>query len=121
METLRIIPHEAPGGVMIVRLEGYVDTSNIGTFDERLYEYLKKGKYRLILDCSKLQYINSTGLGILLEAHQLSTKYQGDVKLVQLPKKIEKVFDILGFSEIFRRFENEEEALKSFGPSSATN
>jgi anti-anti-sigma regulatory factor len=44
------------------------------------------------------------GMGILLEARQLAAKRNGDVVILNLPKKISKVFEILGFNEIFKLY-----------------
>lgn len=114
MENLSMAARTDPRGVTIIKVSGFVDASNISRFDEELYSHIKKGASKIIIDCSDLQYINSMGMGILLEARQLATKRDGDIVILNLPKKISKVFEILGFNEIFKFYSTEEDALKAF-------
>jgi len=114
MENLTVTSKSDPRGIIILKVSGFVDASNINRFDEELYSHIKRGTAKIVVDCSDLQYINSMGMGILLEARQLAAKRNGDVVILNLPKKISKVFEILGFNEIFKLYTSEEEALKAF-------
>jgi len=113
MENLTLTAKTDPRGITILKVSGFVDASNISRFDDELYSHIKRGETKIIIDCSDLQYINSMGMGILLEARQLATKKDGDIVILNLPKKISKVFEILGFNEIFKFYTSEEEALKA--------
>jgi anti-sigma B factor antagonist len=114
METLEITCRVGKEGVLILKIVGFIDASNINLFDRRIHEQIEKGYSKIILDCSELQYINSSALGLLLEVHQLAVKRQGGIKILKLPKKIERTFEILGFTEYFQIFSEEEKALQSF-------
>ncbi len=114
MENLTITSRSDPQGVTVLKVSGFIDASNITRFDEELYSHIRKGASKIAIDCSELQYINSMGMGILLEARQLAAKRNGDIVIVSLPKKISKVFEILGFNEIFKFYASEDEALKAF-------
>jgi anti-anti-sigma factor len=114
MKDFEIIPRVDNSGVLILKIVGFVDASNINIFNRRIHEPVENGYSRIILDLSELQYINSSALGVLLDAHSLATKHQGDLKILNLPRKIEKTFEILGFTSYFQIFSDEKKAIQSF-------
>ena len=114
MKGLEITNRMDNSGVLILKVAGFVDASNINTFNRRIHEPMEKGYNKIILDCSELQYINSSALGIILDAHLLATKRQGDLKILKLPRKIEKTFETLGFTSYLHTFSDEKKAIQSF-------
>ena len=114
MGTLEITCRLEEKGILLLKIAGFIDASNINLFDRQIHEQMKKGYSKIVLDCSELQYLNSSALGILLEAHQIAVKHQGGIRILNLPRKIEKTFEILGFTEYFQIFSEEKKALQSF-------
>lgn len=114
MKDLEIIPRVDNSGVLILKIVGFVDASNVNIFNRQIYEPLENGYSKIILDCSELQYLNSSALGVLLDAHSLATKRHGDLKILNLPREIEKTFEILGFTNYFQIFSDENKAIQSF-------
>ena len=53
------------------------------------------------VDCSKLNYISSSGLRILISLHKSFLKKQGSLKIKSLSPEIKEVFDMPGFTSIF--------------------
>ena len=85
------------GDELIVEIEGRLDTStapqlesNLGTLD---------GVKRLVLDFSKLEYISSAGLRVLLGA-QKKMNAKGEMVIKNVNDTIMEVFDITGFADI---------------------
>ncbi|UCD85960.1 MAG: STAS domain-containing protein [Deltaproteobacteria bacterium] len=113
MKTLEITHRMDKKGVLFLKVAGFIDASNINFFDRELNSQMEKGYNKIILDCSELQYLNSSALGILLEAHQTAVKQQGGIRILNLPQKIEKTFNILGFNEYFQIFSDEAKAVQS--------
>ena len=58
-----------------------------------------EGITQLILDFSKLDYISSAGLRVLLSAHKAMQK-KGYMKIVHVNDLVQEVFDVTGFSDI---------------------
>jgi len=114
METLGIITRVEENEILILRITGFIDASNINQFERHMHEQIEKGYSKIILDCSEIQYINSSALGIILDIHQLAIKRQGGIKIIDLPRKFEKTFEMLGFTDYFQVFSEEEKALQSF-------
>jgi len=77
-----------------------------------LSELIDRGENLLILNMTDLDYISSAGLRVVLSmAKKLKVK-QGDILLTGLRGVVKEVFEISGFSTIFKIFDTEEDALK---------
>ncbi len=113
-ETLEIASRVDEMGILILKIVGFIDGSNINVFSQQIYRQIEKGYRKIIFDCSELQYINSSALGIILDAHLLTNAHQGGVRILNLPPKIEKTFKILGLTEYLQIFSEENKARQSF-------
>ena len=71
----------------------------------------KLGFMRLVLDMTNVGFINSTGLGFLVDIADQVTAESGSVSLVGVQPKVEMVLDMLGMKAFFQHFEKQEEAL----------
>jgi len=113
-ETLSIVSQVEERGILILRIAGFIDASNINQFDRQMHEQIEKGYSKIILDCSEIQYMNSSALGIILDIHQLAIKRQGGIRIINLPRKFEKTLEMLGLTDYFQIFSEKEKALQSF-------
>lgn len=85
----------------VVAISGRVDTMTAGDFENGVIEVLEGGVSKLILDCSELDYISSSGLRVFLVAQKKMMAGGGKLKLCCLKPEIMEIFDISGFSSIF--------------------
>jgi anti-anti-sigma factor len=115
-ETLKIVPQVSEGEILILRVIGFIDASNINLFVRQMREQLGRGYRRIILDFSELQYmdINSSAQNIFLNLHQLATARQASVRILNLPWKLEQLFRKLGLNKHFQIFTEEKKAIQSF-------
>jgi anti-sigma B factor antagonist len=91
---------EIDNGVLIVTLEGSLDTLTSPGFDKDLEEILPTVK-GLTLDFEKLEYISSAGLRTLLAAQQyMEDNNYPNVKVLHLNANIREVFELTGFDEM---------------------
>jgi anti-anti-sigma factor len=95
----------------IVSVEGRVDTTNAGEFEKAMMEVLDGGATRIILDCSALNYISSSGLRVFLIVQKKMMGLKGQFSLCSLQPGIREIFDISGFSSIFSMFPDKESAM----------
>ena len=86
------------GKTLTVALEGRLDTMSSPELSAELDQILNDAD-RLILDCSKLDYISSAGLRILLAA-QKKMNSQGSMKVTGANEIVLEIFDVTGFSDI---------------------
>lgn len=86
------------GSALQIALEGRLDTMTSPELEAELNDSLKNAD-SLVLDFSKLDYISSAGLRVLLSAHKaMSTK--GGMKVTNVNEIVREVFDVTGFADI---------------------
>ncbi len=90
------------GGDETVQLRGAV-----ASFVERDYQ-------KLLIDLSGVEYINSTGIGVLVSSHTTYSRKGWHVKLCGINKNINNIFVITKLTLVFDVYDTREEALKSF-------
>ena len=92
------IEKKVENGKALFALEGRLDTVTAPELEKELSGALD-GTNELTMDFSKLDYISSAGLRVLLSAQKIMAK-QGSMKLVGVNKTIMEIFDVTGFSDI---------------------
>lgn len=101
-------------GITIFVLEGRVDSEGAVDLDLALQAASAANKYKLVLDMSQVRYINSAGLRTLADILTQSQQQNGDLKLVDLNPKVQRVFQIIGFDKFFNIYPTTEAALTAF-------
>jgi len=96
----------------IVSVEGRIDSTNASEFEKPMMEVIEGGCTRIILDCSGLNYISSSGLRIFLIVLKKMIAAKGQFSLCNLQPGIKEIFDIAGFSSIFSIFPDIQAALE---------
>jgi anti-sigma B factor antagonist len=108
------ITEREQNGVTIFTLEGRVDSEGAVDLDLALQTATSEGKSKMILELSQVRYMNSSGLRTLADILTQNRKSGGDLKLVNLHPKVQRVFQIIGFDKFFSIYATVEEALASF-------
>lgn len=106
-------------GFSVIKLEGYLDAHTAPQFEQAVQYEFDAGHYRFIVDCEKLTYISSAGLGVFMSFIEEIREQGGDIKICGLTPKVQQVFDILGFPELFDICANQVEAVQRFASSPA--
>ena len=91
------IEKKLEGTTLTIALEGRLDTTTSPDLEEALGESLD-GVTALVFDFTKLDYLSSAGLRVLLSAQKRMNK-QGSMKLVHVNDAVKEVFDITGFAD----------------------
>lgn len=94
-------------------IDGRLDTITAVDFEAAVVELLEEKPAEVIINCSKLEYISSSGLRIFLLAQKKMLSGGGKLKLCCLQPAIKEIFDISGFSSIFSIFDDLEMAKGS--------
>ncbi|HYP07730.1 MAG TPA: STAS domain-containing protein [Bryobacteraceae bacterium] len=107
-------------GVAVIELEGEIVLGDgLGLLREVVTDALAQGYTNLLLDLEGVSYIDSAGLGELVSCNALADGRGGDMKLVHLQKKIKGLLQITKLITVFETYENEREAIQSFGRANA--
>ena len=88
-------------GISVLALEGYLDAHTAPDFEKAVQTEFEAGRVKLLVECSRLTYISSAGLGVFMSFIEEIREAGGDIKICGLVPKVYQVFDILGFSALF--------------------
>jgi anti-sigma B factor antagonist len=108
------IDREPRGSVQIIRLRGSLDMYSFSRLEGQLHALFQEGQYYVVLDCGGLDYVGSAGLGALIGFAKRAREHNGDVRLLNVPDRIYKIIELLGFTKVIRVHNTEEDAVASF-------
>ncbi len=114
MAQLNINKREA-GDVTILDLSGKI-TIGEGSVQlrETVRQLLDDGKKKILLNLGDVSYVDSSGIGELVSSYTTANKSEGQLKLLNLTKKIQDLLAITKLLTVFEIHENEVSALTSF-------
>ncbi len=92
------ISSKQEGTVLEIALQGRLDTMTAPELEAELNKSLKDAD-SLVLDFSKLEYISSAGLRVLLSAHKAMSSKDG-MKVTNVNEIVREVFEVTGFGDI---------------------
>jgi len=96
----------------ILALDGRLDTLSSASLDSKLKDLIAKNENKIIIDLTKLNFISSSGLRVLLTIAK-NVKSGGKLALCSLQEHVKEVFDVAGFTMLFAIFSSQQEALDS--------
>jgi anti-sigma B factor antagonist len=108
------ISQQDKNGVTVFVLKGRIDSEGAVDLDLALRTASSEGKHKMILEMAEVRYLNSAGLRTLADILTQNRESGGDLKLVALNPKVQRVFQIIGFDKFFKTYENVEAATKDF-------
>jgi len=95
----------------VLPLEGEIDLHVSPGIAASLSTMVAQRPKQLIVDLSRVSYIDSSGLAVLIEAMQNVTQYGGQFALAGLQDAVRPIFEIARLDQVFRIFDDVEEAL----------
>jgi anti-sigma B factor antagonist len=81
---------------------------------DRLYECIQSDKKRVVIDLAGVEWMNSTGLGILIQSLTTLRNSQGQLKLARVTDKIQSLLTITKLVSVFEAYDSVDEAIASF-------
>jgi anti-anti-sigma factor len=110
--TIQVQEVKGLSSTAVVILNGSIDAKTVITFQTHLNSVKERGIERFIMDMENVKYVNSTGLGYLINLSDSVGPDKGGISLVKVQPKVKVVFDMLGLNAFFKIFQTREEALK---------
>ena len=104
-------------GLSIIALEGFVDAHTAPQFENAIQKEIEAGRNRIVVNCEKLNYISSAGLGVFMSFIEEVREIGGDIKICGLTPKVKHTFEILGFQDIFEMLDDQPTAIQRFNAS----
>lgn len=103
------------GGVVVLQPKGKIMGGPDATvLRERIHDLVSDSKLRVVIDLSKVDWMNSNGLGILISGMTTLRDNQGDLKLANVTDKIQSLLTITKLITVFEAYDSVEDAIGSF-------
>jgi anti-sigma B factor antagonist len=105
------LEHRTEGDVTVLDVGGEVDVYTAPKLREKLVELVSDGHYNIVVDMTKVEFLDSTGLGVLVGGLKRVRSHNGGLELVCNQERILKIFRITGLTKVFPIHDTLEEAL----------
>lgn len=103
------------GEIGIIELRSSLISEDIiNELQDAVADFIEQGNKKLIIDLSKVNLINSIGLGSLISAYTTFTKNGGEIILTGVGKSVRNIFIITKLTEVFEISDKIDEAIKKF-------
>lgn len=94
---------------VVLKTTGSINSKAVPTLDSHLDTLVKQQKYNVVVDLSDTEFISSCGIGVFLGTLVNLREKGGDLILMNIPKLINDIFEILNIRNNFRIIENPDE------------
>lgn len=110
------IKERSSGDVTVLDLSGKImGGDDFDLFDGTIKKLVSEGKVDIVLNMSKVKWINSTGLGLMVSAYSSLVKNGGRMKIAEVSDRIDNILHVTQLELIFETFDEEAAAIASFG------
>ena len=106
---------EDGGETLAVALGGSMDIATSPTVRAALSDAIDGGANHLIVDLTRLEFLDSTGLGVLIGAHRRVAERDGSLRLIVNEGPISRLLNITGLVAVFAVYRSPEDARRDRG------
>ena len=99
------------GGKTIVAVGGEIDVYTAPKLRDKITELVGDGVYDIVIDMEGVEFLDSTGLGVLVGGLKKVRAHDGSLQLVCNQDRLLKIFRITGLAKVFVIHETADEAL----------
>jgi anti-sigma B factor antagonist len=112
--SVKLTTHQT-GEVIVVVVSGKLTMGEgASTLRTKIRELVASGSRRIVLNMADVTYMDSSGIGELVAAYTTVTTAGGELKLLNLAKRVHELLNITKLYTIFETFEDEASAVISF-------
>ncbi len=105
---------EHVNGIVVVALDTELDANTALRVKQELGSAIGDQARRVVLDLSRLDFIDSAGLGVLVSLVKVLRARGGDMRLVGLKDPVRMIFQLTRLEKVFKIFGDREKALASY-------
>jgi anti-sigma B factor antagonist len=117
------IEQRTVGGVEVLAVTGDITMPEGGAarVSDKVRSVLQEGHVHLVLDLGGVRYVDSMGLGELVEAYTAAKNRGGALKLANVGKRLNDLLVLTRLYTVFECFDSEGEAVASFAQSAGAS
>jgi anti-sigma B factor antagonist len=106
---------EDAGDTLVFRLRGSLDLATAPTVRAALNDATDNDSHHIIVDLTQLEFLDSTGLGVLIGAHRRAAEHGGSLRLIVHDGSIARLLNITGLIAVFAVYHSLEDARADRG------
>ncbi|MBO0803573.1 MAG: STAS domain-containing protein [Nocardiopsaceae bacterium] len=103
--------HYNKDGIEVVDVEGEIDVYTAPRLRELLIDLVNKKSYQLVVNMERVEFLDSTGLGVLVGGLKRVRAHDGSLDLVCTQERILKIFRITGLTKVFGIHDSVDDAI----------
>ena len=103
----------ADDGVDIVELKGQLNMACAGEVRTQLLKIIEQGSHKLVMDFGAVEFVDSSGLSVVISAYKQIASKAGKMVLSNLPKNVQGLFALTRMNEAFQVFADTGTAVDS--------
>ena len=103
------------GDKTVVVVGGEIDVYTAPKLRERIVDLVEGGSYNLVIDMERVEFLDSTGLGVLVGGLKRVRAHDGSLRLVCTQDRILKIFRITGLTKVFPIHDSVADAVAAQG------
>jgi anti-sigma B factor antagonist len=110
------IEERTNGEVTVMKVTGDITLNQGGDvlLKDKVQSLLQQGKKKLVLDLGNVSYVDSAGLGQLVQIHATTKSNGGSLRLVNVTKRLKDLLVVTKLVTIFDSYDSEADAVASF-------
>lgn len=104
------------GDVTVIAVTGDITLGAGGDalLKDKIQSLLQQGRKKLLLDLAGVAYVDSAGLGQLVQSHVTATRHDGSLRLLHLTKRLNDLLVVTRLVTVFDSYDNEADAIRAF-------
>jgi anti-sigma B factor antagonist len=111
---LQIAEHQVDDvTVLVLSGEMLVDDGDLA-FGRKIVELIARGQVKLIIDLAAVSHIDSSGVGMMVAKAKAVRAAHGDMKLVRLTSRTQRLLSMMKLVLVFETFDDEASAIRSY-------
>ena len=111
---------EIEDDLMVIVADGGLNRDNADEFIRKVETLVDSGLRKIVIDCAKLTYISSYGIGVLVRIHKRMRGYGGDVKIAAVQGFLAQALQATRLNKLFEIYPDVGQAKLAFRPKSPT-
>ena len=98
-------------GRTIIEVGGEIDVYTAPRLRDKITQLVSEGSYNLVIDMQKVDFLDSTGLGVLVGGMKKVRAHDGSMQLICNQERLLKIFRITGLAKVFAIHDSQADAL----------
>jgi anti-sigma B factor antagonist len=99
------------GGCTVIEVGGEIDVYTAPKLRECIVDLVNRGNYHLVVDMEDVEFLDSTGLGVLVGGLKRVRAHDGSLRLVCTQERLLKIFRITGLTKVFAIYDTVDAAV----------